>query len=248
VFDPLLTAPTTVERCADALRRSILDGRLPPGSRLPPERRLAESFGVNRVTVRSALTRLTAAGLVQARRGSGYTVRDFRTHGGPGLIPGIIETASTHDELTAVVRDLLLVRRHLAGAVLERLVSEGTTDAGLDAFDRAVDAFETVLRADPTDASALGDADMKIVASLVAATGSSVLALCLNPISAVVRDLPDLRRALYAEPESNLMGWRALGALLRSADLARDSATILVAVSQMLEARDRDTLARLESP
>jgi DNA-binding FadR family transcriptional regulator len=199
------------------------------------------------VTVRSALTRLTAAGLVFARQGSGYTVRDFRTHGGPDLIPMIIDLASDREELAGVVRDLLLVRRHLAAAVLERLVESRLSAEGLDAFDAAVDAFEAVVQSAPADAAALGDADIAVIAALVTATGSAVLALCLNPISAVVRDLPQLRAALYADPGANLAGWRALGGLLRSPVLASDPAPVLAAVSQLLEARDQDTLDRLRA-
>jgi GntR family transcriptional regulator, regulator for abcA and norABC len=50
-------------------------GDLPPGTRLPPERRLAERLGVNRATVALAYAELVARGLVERRRGSGTLVR-----------------------------------------------------------------------------------------------------------------------------------------------------------------------------
>ncbi len=242
MFEPLPDPRTTVQRCEEALRRSIVERRFAPGERLPPERRLAEQFGVNRVTVRSALGRLVAAGLVRARQGSGYTVRDFIEHGGPDLIPEMFALASTRAEEVEVVRDLLLVRRHLAGAVLARLAEDPPSAAALDAFDVAVDAFEEVVGA-PDDV--VGEADLAVVASLVAATGSAVLALCLNPVSAAVRDLPGLRRAIYADPASNLAGWRALGARLRSPPPADDPGPTLAAAVRLLEARDVAALAEL---
>lgn len=44
---------------------------LEPGQALPPERDLAQQFGVSRTTVRQAITDLVAAGLVQRIHGSG---------------------------------------------------------------------------------------------------------------------------------------------------------------------------------
>lgn len=56
-----------VDRLGDAIR----DGTLAPGDRLPPERELAERFGVSRVTVRDALRALEVMGLVEVRVGAG---------------------------------------------------------------------------------------------------------------------------------------------------------------------------------
>lgn len=44
---------------------------LEPGQALPPERDLAEKFGVSRTTVRQGITDMVAAGLVQRHHGSG---------------------------------------------------------------------------------------------------------------------------------------------------------------------------------
>jgi len=67
-------APVTVARAsssiADQIRAAILGGRLEQGQRLPPERELAEQFGVSRVTVRDALRALEAMGLIEVRVGA----------------------------------------------------------------------------------------------------------------------------------------------------------------------------------
>src|SRR6266545_4273089 len=55
-----------VQQIQDAIR----SGRLGPGDRLPPERELAERFGVSRVTVRDALRSLEVLGLIQVRVGA----------------------------------------------------------------------------------------------------------------------------------------------------------------------------------
>jgi|SRR5262245_1211208 len=53
------------------VRRLIDRGTLQPGTRLPPERQLAEQIGVSRPTVRAGLRTLAALGVVRSRRGSG---------------------------------------------------------------------------------------------------------------------------------------------------------------------------------
>ena len=58
-------------RLAFALRSVILSGVLPAGTRLPPERAVAQSLAVSRTTVTSALDQLRGEGLVVSRQGSG---------------------------------------------------------------------------------------------------------------------------------------------------------------------------------
>lgn len=55
-----------VQQIQDAIRSS----QLKPGDRLPPERDLAERFGVSRVTVRDALRSLEVLGLIRIRVGA----------------------------------------------------------------------------------------------------------------------------------------------------------------------------------
>jgi len=61
---------------ADALRLDIAAGRFQPGTQLPGEIALAERFGVNRHTVRSAFAALQQDGVVEARQGRGTFVLD----------------------------------------------------------------------------------------------------------------------------------------------------------------------------
>ena len=57
------------------LKDEMSSGAYGPGSTLPGEQRLAEQFGVSRVTIRRALDALNADGLIERRAGSGTTVR-----------------------------------------------------------------------------------------------------------------------------------------------------------------------------
>ena len=55
---------------ADGIERGIADGTFAAGERLPGEIDIAETYRVNRHTVRRALATLTERGLVRAERGS----------------------------------------------------------------------------------------------------------------------------------------------------------------------------------
>jgi DNA-binding FadR family transcriptional regulator len=229
---------TAHQACEHELRRAVISGELAAGARLPPERELAITLGVSRLTLRAALAALTAQGLIAVRHGSGYLVRDFARDGGAELLPVVTDLAVERGELAPLAAELLRVRRHLARAVLEHLVEHPPKTAALRGFDAAVDAMAAVAAQAP-DVELAAAADLAVVAALLDATSSPVLRLCLNPVVAVVSGSPQLRATLYADPASNVAGWRVLGAWLRRPTANIDS------IATLLAARDAATLARL---
>lgn len=64
----------------------ILQGELPPGSALPPERMLAKQLGVNHSTVSAAYAELRSHGLVSSAQGSGTRVSENLWHVSPQKI------------------------------------------------------------------------------------------------------------------------------------------------------------------
>jgi GntR family transcriptional regulator len=71
--------PKAYEEIADDLRRSIRNGELKPGARLPSEAELARQHGRSVPTIQNALRLLSAEGLIDKRHGSGTFVRKPRT-------------------------------------------------------------------------------------------------------------------------------------------------------------------------
>ncbi|MGH3252556.1 MAG: FadR/GntR family transcriptional regulator [Trebonia sp.] len=61
----------TFEQILLQIEEAIVSGGLKPGDRLPPERDLAQTFGVSRASVREALRVLEMFGVIVARRGTG---------------------------------------------------------------------------------------------------------------------------------------------------------------------------------
>ncbi|WP_216094635.1 PLP-dependent aminotransferase family protein [Jiangella alba] len=122
-------------RVAAAIRRLVLDGRLPLDTRLPGERELAAALGVSRTTVTAAYDELRDGGYAVSRQGSGTrsalppsrggTRGDAR--GGPAWTPwaadgsDLLDLAHAAPEAPAEVRrayDAALEQlpRHLPGS------------------------------------------------------------------------------------------------------------------------------------
>jgi DNA-binding FadR family transcriptional regulator len=72
-FQPLARR-TYVAEAIRTIKDMILDGRLQPGQRLPPERSLSEALGVSRPTVREAIRSLQAMHILESRHGAGTFV------------------------------------------------------------------------------------------------------------------------------------------------------------------------------
>ncbi|WP_058973410.1 FadR/GntR family transcriptional regulator [Type-D symbiont of Plautia stali] len=66
-----ITTPRSDSLILDALTRYMAQSGAQPGNRLPPERVLAEKLGVSRNTVREALKRWEALGIILRKKGSG---------------------------------------------------------------------------------------------------------------------------------------------------------------------------------
>ena len=69
-----ITGVALWRQVADGIERGIADGRFAAGEKLPGEIEIAETYRVNRHTVRRALAALAERGLVRAERGSGTYV------------------------------------------------------------------------------------------------------------------------------------------------------------------------------
>jgi len=68
------------EQIVQQVEESIQRGALKPGDKLPPERDLAEQFGVSRTAVREAVKALREKGMVEAYPGRGTFVMELSSH------------------------------------------------------------------------------------------------------------------------------------------------------------------------
>ncbi len=205
---------SVVDTCEREVRRRILTGTLRPGERLPSERALAIQLGVNRTTLRSALTRLATARLLQVRQGSGYVVQDFRAVGGLELLSDVREGGA--ERCAIVMGDLLALRRAALRTALLGLIERPEEAAALGGA--------------LAELAATGATDQDVVTRAVGTGRSHVMALAYNPLAFAIREHPSLVEALDREAH-------ALASAL-SQWLARPSREALEAFLGELEARE----------
>lgn len=133
--------PVHAGRASGAIVRqvqsAILSGQLKVGDRLPPERELAEQFGVSRVTVRDALRVLEANGLVRIRAGAKGGA--FVTTPTPAILRDGLANLLILSDFGAL--DVTEVRLAIEIEVV-RLACERADEADLDALERICDRTE----------------------------------------------------------------------------------------------------------
>ncbi|MDP6189372.1 MAG: pyruvate dehydrogenase complex transcriptional repressor PdhR [Gammaproteobacteria bacterium] len=93
----------------EQLEAMILEGSLKPGQKLPPERELAVQFEVSRPSLREALQKLAARGLIHSRQGGGSYVAE---NVGNSFVDPLTQLFASHPEAQY---DLLEFRHALEG-------------------------------------------------------------------------------------------------------------------------------------
>jgi DNA-binding GntR family transcriptional regulator len=161
-FDPgLAPRPALWEAIVAAMRHAIILGELRPGLHLE-EPALAEKFGVSRIPVREALTRLAHEGLVriEPRRGA--------------FVVGVTE---------ADIRDIYELRSVIEGHAIRR--ATGRVDAaGLVRLRTLADQMAEAVRENHTDRVA--GPDVTFHREIVALAGSPRLLAAWDPIGGMV--------------------------------------------------------------
>jgi DNA-binding FadR family transcriptional regulator len=110
------------EDVAEQLRDAILDGRYRAGQKLPPERELAEEFGVNRTSIREAIKVLEGLGLILVRQGNGATVQPLVDSSLDVLAPMIFHSGRVDVALLGELNDVVkLLLYEMARVAIERL-------------------------------------------------------------------------------------------------------------------------------
>jgi GntR family transcriptional regulator, transcriptional repressor for pyruvate dehydrogenase complex len=127
--------PITREELLERFTKMITDGEIPPGDRLPSERRLAEQYAVSRPVIREVLQRLGERGLIHIAAGSGAYVRE----------PSALDWARPLDALTrqapATTRDVVEARAMLELRAAE-LASHRATAEEIADLERVLEAFD----------------------------------------------------------------------------------------------------------
>lgn len=125
---------SAADQVYDRLRQLITSGTWKAGEKIPTEGQLAEEFAVNRLTVRVALQRLQAIGLLDIRVGSGTYVKEFDMCGNIQELSAFYMDATSPQDA--------LEYRHVIEMECARLAVERRTEEDLEAFWRQYEQME----------------------------------------------------------------------------------------------------------
>jgi DNA-binding FadR family transcriptional regulator len=130
-----------------ALADQVVSGRFAPGTALPTEPVLCQTFGVSRTVIRETLKVLEEKGLVRVKQGQGTTVTSPEQW--DLLDPVVLDAAIRNDESLKILDDLVEVRVALE-CQMTRRAARTMGEVGIEELRRSLAALDR-LRHNPPE-------------------------------------------------------------------------------------------------
>lgn len=127
-----------VDLIISQIRDLISSGHVKPGEKLPPERKLAEHFGVSRSQVREAINKLQFYGILNVQPQSGTTVNGIGITALEGLITDILKIEKV--DFKSLIDTRVLLEKEAA-----RLAALNRTKEDLFQLELALHGYKTKL-------------------------------------------------------------------------------------------------------
>lgn len=163
------------DEIVEQLKSLIFEAKLKPGDKLPPERDLAKSLNVSRVSLREALNALQSMGLLEIQQGNRSFVRP-------------ITTRSIHDPLVSFTKsslskilEIFKVRKYLKiGSV--SLAAELATSDEIKQLEKILEKMEEDLKKNRLGAKA----DLNFHSAIAKATHNQAYSHIMHTIYRLV--------------------------------------------------------------
>ena len=185
VFAQPITRSRLHEEIVTVIQKQIMNGTIPPGGKLPPEREMAETFNVNRATVREALRKLENLELVEIRHGDGLYAKNYLESGNFDLI----KAALNMDESKDIISNILEARGFLVPQ-MAYMAAERRTTADLNELKQAVSKSDITMM----------ERDIKVHQIIARSTHNLLNTVVLNFFNQIFRDYGHL----YFDDERNV--------------------------------------------
>lgn len=145
----------------------IVKGQYPPGTALPPEPALCDSFSVSRTVVREAVKMLQEKGLVQVRQGSGTTVTPPATW---NMLDEVVLNLSVAESDGLDVLDDLVVTRRLLESDMANVAAQLAGDDVVAELAALVDVMDALV----DDPVAYADQDRAFHDTIMRTSGNRI--------------------------------------------------------------------------
>lgn len=187
----------------EEIARRVVGGEWAVGAALPTEIDLADELGVARTSVREALSRLKAKGLVAARQKAGTRVLPREQWN--MLDEDVLRWTWSGDNRTAMAQHLMQLRRIVEPAACE-IAASVASDAAIAAIERAYRGMDAA----GTDPVAYAGPDLAFHRAILSATGNPFLMSFGATIEAALRMSFELSTTQPGAPRKSLPLHRAV--------------------------------------
>ena len=185
VFAQPITRLRLHEEIVTIIQKQIMNGTILPGTKLPPEREMAETFNVNRTTLREALSKLENLELIEIRHGDGVYAKNFLESGNMDLI----KAAVSMDEDNVTLFSVLEARRFVVPG-MAYLAAQRRTTTDLDELEGVIFHQELTML----------ERDIKVHQMIARATHNMLCTIFLNFFNQLFREYG----YLYFDDERNI--------------------------------------------
>jgi GntR family transcriptional repressor for pyruvate dehydrogenase complex len=165
------------EQIVQQVEESIHSGTLKPGHQLPPERELAQQFGVSRTAVREAVKALHEKGLVEAFPGRGTFITDGTSYTIRQSLDRIARKGNEGFAHLAEVRAILEPE-------IAALATSRVQESDLDALREQV----VIMDEAKSDPDAYIEADLDFHLTLAEAAGNPIILSLIDSIVGLLRE------------------------------------------------------------
>ena len=166
------------EQIVQQVEESIRKGALKPGDQLPPERELAQQFGVSRTAVREAVKALREKGFVEAYPGRGTFITDGTSHAIRQSLDRMIKIGQPEGStFLAEVREILEPE-------IAALAATRAEEDDLAAMREAVGVMDNAKR----DSDAFIEADLDFHLALAEAAANPIILSLIDSIVGLLRE------------------------------------------------------------
>lgn len=181
-----ISVPSAKECFFESIKAKILSGELRPGEKLPSERELAESTGINQSAIHLAIKDLERTGFLSIVPRHGTYVADYITSGNYDTLHEILRSGDAHMTRARVVA-LVEARNAIEGGALIRLAGSHTAD-DIRALEEYIDRFKASRGKGLSDVR-LGEMTKDFHYLICKLSGSEVFILLMNSFAEISRGL-----------------------------------------------------------
>ncbi|HQC61459.1 MAG TPA: FadR/GntR family transcriptional regulator [Candidatus Marinimicrobia bacterium] len=187
IGNPLSLSQEIVEHIEELIRQK----KILPGEKLPSETELCKMFGVSRTSLREALQKLSARGLLRIRKGSGIYVTDYQAENVIKPMSLFLELNLDKDYLMSVMEIRKILEPQIASLAATRRTARDLTKLRKNCND--------LKKCDSTDYLKQGQIDKDFHLNIAIASKNQLVPIIVEPM---FRLMPKIRSLVYQQIDS----------------------------------------------